>query len=199
MSARLKDSKMFVFIASSRISGAMYLWGTQGHFAGAKATAVLPRARGSPVTPHGAGSCALPSPEHRGDRGDWHTMPHVGQRAPSHSRVCNLLPPHGAAAIPAWCQGRGDMADGGRAARGHPRAAVPDPPPGAHAGVLGDVDGVQHRVVLHRQAQVSDGTGLVPLHQDVLGFQIPVSDRWLPCSQQEKPPPVLVTTVWILM
>lgn len=60
---------------------------------------------------------------------------------------------------------------------------LPHPPPGAHPGVLGNVDGVQHRVVLHRQAQVGDGTGLVPLHQDVLGFQVSVRDRWLPCSQ----------------
>lgn len=61
---------------------------------------------------------------------------------------------------------------------------LPDPPPGAHAGVLGDVDGVEHRVVLHGQPQVGDGTGLIPLHQDVLGFQVPVSDRRLPCERE---------------
>lgn len=57
-------------------------------------------------------------------------------------------------------------------------------PPRPHPWVLRDVDGVEHGVVLHSQPQVCDGTALVPLHQDVLGFQVSVCDRWLACSQQ---------------
>lgn len=79
--------------------------------------------------------------------------------------------------------------------RGAGRAACPHPPPGAHPGVLGDVDGVQHRVVLHRQAQVRDGAALVPLHQDVFGFQVAVRNRWLACSQKENTPSILITAV----
>lgn len=78
-------------------------------------------------------------------------------------------------------------------------AARPHPPPGAHPGVLGNVDGVEHRVVLHRQAQVRDGAAFVPLHQDVFRFQISVRDRWLACVQEGKALSILVTAVWILM
>lgn len=179
---------MFTFMASSRISGAMYLWGTQGQFAGAAPTKGCAATCQSPVSPRGAGSSALPSPGIQGDQDERHTM---GQRAPFHSRDCNLVTQRQG--------GTGDTA-GGEAVRSHPTShELPHPPPGAHAGVLGNVDGVQHRVVLHRQPQVGDGAGLVPLHQDVLGFQIPVCDRRLPCSQQEKPPPILITTVCILI
>ena len=52
--------------------------------------------------------------------------------------------------------------------------------------------------MLHRQAQVRDGAALVPLHQDVLRFQISVRNCWLACSQREKVPSNSITTVWIL-
>lgn len=39
-----------------------------------------------------------------------------------------------------------------------------------------DVNGVGDRVVPDGQAQVSDGTRAILLHQDVLGLQVSVSD-----------------------
>lgn len=103
---------MFTFMASSRISGAMYLWGTQGQFAGAAPTKGCPATCQSPVSPRGAGSSALPSPGIQGDQDERHTM---GQRAPFHSRDCNLVTQRQG--------GTGDTA-GGEAVRSHPTSCL---------------------------------------------------------------------------
>lgn len=42
-----------------------------------------------------------------------------------------------------------------------------------------DVNSVGGGVMTDSQAQVSDGTGTVLLHEDVLGLQVSVSDAWL--------------------
>lgn len=54
-------------------------------------------------------------------------------------------------------------------------------PLGAHPLIGRDVDGVCGRVVTDSQAQVSDGTGAVLLHEDVLGLQVSVGDAWFSC------------------
>ena len=52
-------------------------------------------------------------------------------------------------------------------------------PLGAHPLIGGDVNSVIGRVVTDGQSQVSDSTGAVLLHEDVLGLQISVGDAWL--------------------
>lgn len=56
-------------------------------------------------------------------------------------------------------------------------------PFGAHSMVGGDIDGVCGRVMAHGQTEVCDAASAVLLHQDVLGFQISVSDSWFACSK----------------
>lgn len=53
-------------------------------------------------------------------------------------------------------------------------------PLGAHPLIGGDVDCVSGRVMTDSQTQVSDSTGAVLLHKDVLGLQVSVGDAWLP-------------------
>lgn len=54
-------------------------------------------------------------------------------------------------------------------------------PLGANPLIGRDVDGICGRVMTDSQAQVSNGTGAVLLHEDVFGLQVSVSDTWLSC------------------
>lgn len=54
-------------------------------------------------------------------------------------------------------------------------------PLGANPLIGRDVDGVCGRVMTDSQAQVSNGTGAVLLHEDVFGLQVSVGDAWLSC------------------
>lgn len=49
-------------------------------------------------------------------------------------------------------------------------------PFGSNPLVRGDVNGVRDGVVAHSEPQVSNGTRAILLHQDVLGFQVSVSN-----------------------
>lgn len=49
-------------------------------------------------------------------------------------------------------------------------------PLGTHFVVVGQVDCVDVRVVLHAEAEVGDSAREVLLHQNVFGFQIPMSN-----------------------
>lgn len=54
----------------------------------------------------------------------------------------------------------------------------------AHALVGSDVDGVRDGLVADGQAQVSDGAHAVLLNQDVLRFEVTVSDARFTCGER---------------
>lgn len=58
-------------------------------------------------------------------------------------------------------------------------------PFGAHALVGSDIDGVRDGLVADGQAQVGDGAHPVLLHQDVLGFEVAVSNAGFPCRKRQ--------------
>ena len=57
---------------------------------------------------------------------------------------------------------------------------------GAHPGVGGNVQAIILGVIAHCEPQVSDGTGQVTLHQDVLALQVPVGNGRLACTKKVK-------------
>lgn len=54
----------------------------------------------------------------------------------------------------------------------------------SHSVIGRDIDRVRGRVMLHSQAQVCNGRRAIPLHQDIFGLQVPVSDRGFSCQMK---------------